>query len=194
MKTKKNQNVWFLAFIILFMTSNFVNAGEKKDSPEKQRKEIQKTKKNALNELYKLYPKAKSEIANSKGYAIFGNTGVNLLLLATSRGGGVAHDNTNGKETYMKMISGGVGIGLGVKKYYAIFIFSTTKALNSFIDQGWSAETQADAAAKTENQGDAVAAGLALSPDVMLYQITDVGFAAQATIQGTKYLKNKDLN
>jgi lipid-binding SYLF domain-containing protein len=194
MKTKKIQSVLCISVLILFVATSFVSAGEKKDSPEKQRKEIQKDKKEALKELYKLYPSAKGEMASAKGNAIFANTGVNLLLLSTGRGGGVAHDNSTGKDTYMKMISGGVGIGLGVKKYFAIFIFTTSDAFKSFTDSGWSAETQADAAAKTDTQGEAVAAGLSIAPGVMLYQITDVGFAAQATIQGTKFIKNEDLN
>lgn len=203
MKTKKNLSVLCLSFLFLFSIFSFSGAiaqddAEKAEKDAKkakeERKEIQKNKKDALKELYKLYPEAKSEIAQSKGYAIFGNTGVNLLLLATSRGGGIAHDNTTGKEIYMKMISAGAGLGIGVKKYYAIFIFSTTKAFTSFIEDGWSAETQADAAAKSEEQGEAVAAGMSVAPDIMLYQITDVGFAAQATIQGTKYIVDEDLN
>lgn len=200
MKTKKNLimllSIFFL--VAIFSSANAQDDAEKAEKDAKkakeERKEIQQTKKEALNELYKLYPEAKSEIAQSKGYAIFGNTGVNLFVVASSRGGGIAHDNTTGKETYMKMISAGAGLGIGVKKYYAIFIFSSTKAFTSFIEDGWSAETQADAAAKSENQGEAVAAGMSIAPDIMLYQITDVGFAAQATIQGTKYIVDDDLN
>lgn len=200
MKTKKNLimllSIFFL--VAIFSSANAQDDAEKAEKDAKkakeERKEIQQTKKEALNELYKLYPEAKSEIAQSKGYAIFGNTGVNLFVVSSSRGGGIAHDNTTGKETYMKMISAGAGLGIGVKKYYAIFIFSSTKAFTSFIEDGWSAETQADAAAKSENQGEAVAAGMSIAPDIMLYQITDVGFAAQATIQGTKYIVDDDLN
>ena len=194
MKAKEYLRVLSIIFLILFLGTGFVSAGEKKDSTEKQRQEIQKDKKEALKELYKLYPSAKGEMASAKGNAVFANTGVNLLLLSTGRGGGVAHDNTTGTDTYMKMISGGVGIGLGVKKYFAIFIFTTSDAFKNFTESGWSAETQADAAAKTDTQGEAVAAGLSVAPGVILYQITDVGFAAQATIQGTKFIKNDDLN
>lgn len=203
MTGKKLKPLMLLSLILIFLASSFSSAVAQDDQEKQEkdakkvkqeRKEIQQTKKEALAELYKLYPEAKNEIAQAKGYAIFGNTGVNLFVLATSRGGGIAHDNTTGKETYMKMISAGAGLGIGVKKYYAIFIFSSTMAFTSFIEDGWAAETQADAAAKTENQGDAVAAGMSVAPDIMLYQITDVGFAAQATVQGTKYIVDEDLN
>lgn len=203
MKTKKNLSVLCFSFFFLFSIFSFSGAIAQDDAEKaekdakkakKERKEILQTKKEALNELYKLYPEAKSEIANAKGYAIFGNTGVNLLLLATSRGGGIAHDNSTGKETYMKMISAGVGPGIGVKKYYAIFIFSTTAAFKSFIEDGWSAEGSADAAAKSDTQGEAISAGMSVAPGILLYQITDIGFAAQATVQGTKYIVDEDLN
>lgn len=196
----KQSSVLRYSFVLLFFIFSLisVNAQEEdkkeKKNPDKERKEIQKMKNEALSELYKLYPEAKSEIANSKGYAAFGNTGVNLLVLSTGRGGGVAHDNITGKETYMKMISAGVGVGIGYKKYFAIFIFSTSDALNHFIEQGWTAEGQSDAAAKTNEQGDAVAASMTVAPGVVLYQVTDVGFAAQATVQGTKFIVDDELN
>ncbi len=94
----------------------------------------------------------------------------------------------------MKMFSGGVGLGIGVKKYYAIFVFTSETTFANFYEEGWSAETQADAAAKTKEEGSAVSAGISIAPDIILYQITDAGLAAQATIQGTKYSKDEELN
>jgi len=205
MKTKNSLTrsislIFFFIILAASLNSAFAQEEEKKKSKkdpakiEKERKEIQKMRKDALKELYKEYPAAKSQIANAKGYAVFGNLGINVLLLSTGRGGGIAHNNVTGKETYMKMISAGVGVGIGVKKYYAIFIFTSNKAFKDFLEKGWSAEGQADAAAKSETQGDAVGAGTSIAPDILLYQLTDKGLAAQATIQGTKYIVDKDLN
>lgn len=203
MKIKQKINLFALPLLILFLVVSFSNVAlcqeeeekkKKKKDPAKERKEIQSMRKEALKELYKLSPEAKTEIANSNGYAVFGNTGMNLLLVSTNRGSGIAHNNSSGKETYMKVISGGVGVGLGAKKYFAIFIFSSNKAFENFVEQGWAAETQADAAAQSDTQGGSVSMGMSIAPDVMLYQVTDVGIAAQATIQGTKYYKDDDLN
>lgn len=47
-------------------------------------------------------------------------------------GRGVAHNNKTGKNTYMKMVSGGVGFGLGVKDFRAIFVFETKEAFDFF--------------------------------------------------------------
>jgi len=52
----------------------------------------QKTRKMAaqtLQDLYKLEPTSQTAIQKSPGYAVFSNTGVNLLL-STARGSGIA--------------------------------------------------------------------------------------------------------
>jgi len=45
-----------------------------------------------LNDLYKQLPGAKEAIENSAGYAVFDNVGINLLVVSTGNGSGVAHD------------------------------------------------------------------------------------------------------
>ncbi len=178
---------------IAFMTTTgFI--GAKGDSPEEKKKNIQKMKVQTLNDLYKIQANAKKEIEGSKGFAVFSNTGVNLLLVSTGNGYGVAHDNTTGKDTYMKMLSGGVGIGLGVKDFRGVFIFSTQEAFRHFVDKGWQAEAQADAAAQADEKGASAAAAVEVAPGVRLYQLTKNGIALQATIQGTKYWKDDELN
>ncbi|MDO8465619.1 MAG: YSC84-related protein [Gallionella sp.] len=163
-------------------------------SPEEQRKEIRAMRSETLNKLYKVHPSAKGEIQKAVGYAVFSNVGINLILLSAAGGSGMAHHNETGKDTYMKMISGGFGFGLGVKDFRGIFVFSTENALNQFVDSGWAAEAQVDAAAKSGDKGGAVAGAIAVAPGVYLYQLTETGLALQATIQGTKYYKDDDLN
>lgn len=188
------RNLFALILITFISTSITAQEKEKKNkkNPAEERAEVDKMTSKALSELYKVQPQARNEIANAKGYAVFGNFGMNLLLLSTANGAGKAV--SGGKSTYMKMYSGGVGIGLGVKKYYGIFIFKTTKAYNNFVEDGWQAGGQADAAAKDNKQGGSVEGAISISPDITFYQVTKKGLAAQATIQGTKYWKDKDLN
>jgi len=184
----------FCLFLVagFLLTTGFI--GAKGDNPAEQKKSIQKMKSQTLKDLYKLQPGAKKEIAESKGYAVFSNTGINLLLVSTGNGYGVAHDNSNGKETYMKMLSAGVGIGMGVKDFRGVFIFSTLDAFRHFVDKGWQAEAQADAAAQADEKGGSAAAAIEVAPGVVLYQLTKNGLALQATIQGTKYWKDDELN
>ena len=94
----------------------------------------------------------------------------------------------------MKMLSVGVGLGAGVKDSRIIFVFETENALATFVNSGWDASGQADAAAKTSTSGGAYSGATSVSPDVWVYQITKKGLALQATLQGTKYSKDEDLN
>lgn len=161
---------------------------------EKQQRKFQKNKTSALKEMYNAYPESKAKMANAYGYAAFGNTGVNVLVLSSGNGGGVAHNSQTGEELYVKMISLGAGLGIGFKTYYAVFIFEDAEAYNYFIDNGWSADAQADATADTGDEGGSEAVGLNVSRGVTLYQIADKGLALQATVQGTKYIVSDELN
>lgn len=162
--------------------------------PAEDRAEIQKMRKETLARLYQVHPAAQSAIKGAAGYAVFSNVGINLILLSAAGGSGVAHDNGSGKETYMKMVSGGVGFGLGVKDFRGIFVFSTKEKLDQFVNSGWEASAQADAAAKAGDKGGAAAGAITVAPGVTLYQLTENGLALQATIQGTKYFKSDTLN
>jgi len=163
-------------------------------TPAEQRSEIQKMRRDTLAQLYKVHPAAQASTQKAAGYAVFSNVGVNLVFLSVAGGSGVAHDNKSGRDTYMKMVSGGVGFGLGVKDFRGVFVFSTADKLNQFVNSGWEASAQADAAAKAGDKGGAVAGAVTVAPGVSLYQLTENGLALQATIQGTKYFKDDDLN
>jgi lipid-binding SYLF domain-containing protein len=165
-----------------------------KDSPEQEREKIRKMASQTLADLYKLHPSAQGAIQKSAGYAVFSNLGVNVLLLSTARGGGLAVNSKNGRETFMKMISVGAGLGIGAKDYRVVFAFERPEALAKFVDSGWDASGQADAAAKAGKDGGAYSGAATVAPGVWVYQITKNGLALQLTLQGAKYYKNDDLN
>ena len=164
------------------------------DSPDKKRDETRKMANQTLQDLYKMEPKAQTDIQTSAGYAVFNNMGTNLLLLSTARGAGIAVNSQTKDETFMKMVSAGAGLGVGVKDYRVVFVFKTEKAFKEFLDSGWSGSAPADAAAKAGEKGGAESGALEVAPDVWVYQITKNGLALQATLQGTKYYKDDDLN
>lgn len=165
-----------------------------KDSPEQKREKSRQMANETLQELYKHQPSAQSAVQNAAGYAVFNNMGTNLLLLSTARGAGLAVNSRTKQETFMKMDSIGAGLGIGVKEYRVVFVFENEAALNHFIDSGWEGSAQADAAAKAGDAGGAYSGAKEMSPGVWVYQITKNGLALQATLQGTKYRKDDDLN
>ena len=164
------------------------------DDEEKKREKTRKMTAQVLTDLYKTEPTSKAAIEKAAGYAVFDNMGVNLLLLSTARGSGLAVNNTTKRETFMKMVSAGGGLGMGVKDYNVVFVFETEKGLAQFLDSGWSGSGQADAAAKAGEKGGAYSGAMEVAPGVWVYQITKNGLALQLTLQGTKYYKDDDLN
>ena len=180
----------YVALFSVIMLSSTLYA----ETPEEERSEILKEKQESLSMLYKQHPQTKSHISSAYGYATFQNFGINLLLISTERGSGVAHNNKSGKDTFMKMFSGGVGPGLGVKDFRSVLIFDNKEVFDSFIEKGWEASAQADAAAQSDDKGAAADGSVTAQSGMTLYQLTQNGLALQATVQGTKYWKDEDLN
>lgn len=89
---------------------------------------------------------------------------MNINLLAVSTGQGYGVAHNN--KTGKDTYMKVFFAGFGVKNVRGIFVF------DNFVEQSWSVEGQEDAAAKYDQEG----------------------LAAQATIQGTKYWKDDELN
>ena len=162
-------------------------------TPQEKRQAVLNMRSGVLSELYKLHPKAKAEVAAAPGYAVFSNANVNIIFASFGGGYGVAQNNKTGKPTFMKMGEVGIGLGLGVKDFRAVFIFHDPAVLEKFINSGWEFGGHADAAAKAGDKGAAVG-GEVLIDGITIYQITQSGLALQATVKGTKYWKDDDLN
>ena len=187
----------FRSFLLLglFMGASPL-AHAKKGTADEQRAAIKQTRDDVLAELYKLKPDAKARIKQAAGYAVFTNVGVNLVLASFAGGRGIVVEKgmIRDTETYMKMGSAGLGLGLGVKDFRAVFVFDDAAKLRAFVEKGWDFSGQADAAAKSNEKGGAVATAGNIAEGVAVYQITKNGLALQATLQGTKYWKDKNLN
>lgn len=156
--------------------------------------EIRKMRSQTLKDLYKEKPAAQNQVKESKAVAVFSSLGMNLFLFSTARGGGIIRDTQTGNETFMRMFSLGGGFGMGVKDFRVVFVFHTQEAVDTFTSAGWDFSASADAAAKAGEEGDSGQGSATVVPGVTLYQITENGLALQATLQGTKYYKDEDLN
>lgn len=166
-----------------------------KTTPDKRRY-IQDMSRQTLAQLYREAPQARADIARSAGYAVFSNVGNNLLLLSAGSGYGVAYDQRSRRSTYMRMATAGLGLGLGIKDFRSVIVFADGQTFRDFVEQGWDAGVQADAALKAGDKGaDAVSVAASARFDkVKVYHLTKNGVALQATVQGYKYWKDGDLN
>ena len=176
---------------LLLVLSSLAMAADKNDET---RTKVREQSQKALARLYAAKPEAQQAIANSKGYATFSRWGMTLGVVGGSLGKGLLVDQPSGKETFMRFVEGSAGLGLGIKKYDLIFVFSDQKALDDFATNGWEAGGNATAAAKTGPGGLAMEGAASVKPGVWVYQITDKGLAAEVGIKGTKYYKDTSLN
>jgi len=154
-----------------------------------QRLEINNNAQKALSRLFRESKEAKEFYDNAEGYAVFDSREF-AFLIKTGFGSGVAVNKKNNARTYMKMASAGANIGGGIKYLQVIFIFPTALALNNFIHDGWSADADASAV----GGDDSGQVGLTLADGTKIYQLVDTGVMLKASIGGTKYWKDTDLN
>ena len=185
----------YIVFLLLAVVLNGP-AGYAKPDADTQRAEFREMRETVLTELYQLHPDAKAKVKKAVGYAVFSNVGLNIVIASFAGGHGIVVKRgiLKDTETFMKMGSAGLGLGLGVKDFRAVFVFSDVAKLDAFVAKGWDFSGQVDAAAKSEKKGAAIAGAATVIPGVEIYQITKNGLALQATLQGTKYWKDKDLN
>lgn len=163
------------------------------NTPAEKRQSVLNMKQDVLTELYALKPDVKAQIKSAPGYAVFSNANVNVIFFSFGGGYGVAKNNRTGKHTYMKMGEVGVGPGLGVKDFRAVFVFHSVDSMSRFVEEGWAFGVQADAAAKADDKGTAIG-GAITADNITIYELTQSGLAIQATIKGTKYWKDDSLN
>ncbi len=164
---------------------------------EEKRDYTLRMKEEALAELYEQMPETKSHVEGAPGYGVFSSVGSKIFLLATGNGFGVVVNNKTGEKTYMRMVEVGGGFGLGYKTYKAVFVFNNKDALETFVTSGWQIGGDADAAAKVNDDG--ADASITLTSDeltkpITIYQFTDIGVALSATVTGTKFYKDDELN
>lgn len=162
-------------------------------TPQEKREAVLTMKDETLTELYRLRPEAKAKMATAPGYAVFSNANINVILASFSGGRGVVTINASGRTVFMKMGEAGLGLGAGIKDFRAVFIFHNRTTLDRFLNSGWEFGGHADVAAKAGDKGAALAGELLLD-GITVYQLTQNGLALQATIKGTKYWKDDELN
>ena len=161
---------------------------KKAETVAEKRAEIDAMAKSVLDEVLAKADGAKGLKEKAYGWAAFDNTKVAVLVSGGGgRGVAVAKD---GKRTYMKMGTAGVGLGLGAQKYQVLFFFESKEKFDNFVESGWQGGAGAAAAAGTAGAN----AAATFTDGVAIFTITEKGLMANADVSGTKYSKNDKLN
>ncbi|AQQ72060.1 hypothetical protein SMSP2_02440 [Limihaloglobus sulfuriphilus] len=172
----------------------FAGCGSPKGTVSERKSSIISMEQEALSKFYQEDAGIKERVEKAEGYGVFSNININLIFASAGGGYGVVTDNDTREKTYMKMGMGGFGLGLGAKDFRLLLIFHDDETLNSFIEKGWEFGGHADAAAKSGDKGGEGSAHGAVGKGISAYSLTETGLALQATVTGTKYWKDGELN
>lgn len=163
-------------------------------TPDERRQKIRAQSDEVIGRLEEARPGTREVIGRAVGYATFRNRGVKIGVAGTGAGRGLAVLNSPRAETFMRFVEVQAGLGAGIRKYDLVFVFATREAYDDFLEKGWEASGQSTVAVRSEEAGAAFEGAVAVSPGVWVYQLTSAGLAAEVTIKGTKYFRDKDLN
>ena len=159
-----------------------------------KRSYVEDMRKTTLDLVEAKNPAVAAKAKSAAGYGVFSNIGFALLIGGGGNGYGVVVDNKDGAKTYMRVIKGSLGLGLGLKEYKAVVIFDDPQTLNKFVTSGWDFGGEASACASTgKTGGDAQTSG-SFDRGMEIYQYTDRGLYLRADVQAVKCYPDKKLN
>ena len=159
------------------------SAGMDKESADAQRQEIQDVSQAALAQLYQENPSTRAEIEKAAGYAVFSN-----------EGGGILHNNHDGKDLFMKMLAAGSSIDTGGTEFSIVLIFETAQAMNNFKDVGWDISGQINSAGDSALTGAGVSGAASVMPPSTVFQLSKNGVVSNPDLEGVKFVMEEKLN
>ena len=177
--------------VMLLTATAFAKSDE---AVSQQRAEIRHMSALTLERLYEKYPAARRVIGECYAYATMSNSGVKIIFFGSAHGRGIAYNNETGEEVFMKMREVSGGLGLGAKEYDLVFVFDDKEAWDSFIAGKTRFGGSAEASASDGVSGGSVEGADIAAKGTWIYQMTTKGLTLEATLKGTKFYKDKDLN
>lgn len=178
-----------MSFTLVFTCAAALAQDGSTSKAQQKKQNIDSMAEETLSRLFAQDAKAKTLFDLSYGYAVFTNLKI-MVGISGGGGSGVSVVKNNGQRVYMKMGTGGIGIGLGGQKSSIVFLFEDRKTLEDFIYNGWQGDAAANAVAGTEGAN----ANTSFTKGLVIYQLTESGLMLKADVSGTKYWVDKKLN
>jgi lipid-binding SYLF domain-containing protein len=190
MSSRLRIRISLLALLVLGATTALAkNDLDRAQKLQLKRDAINTMAEDAMKRLFMESPAARELADDTVAYAVFDNFKVSVLV-SGGTGVGVAVNDQTGSRTYMRMGTGGIGLGLGGQSYQMVFMFEDLETFDRFVNKGWQADASANAVAGTSGKNYAAT----FTNGLAVFQLTNKGLLAQADIAGTKYWKSKKLN
>ena len=156
---------------------------------EQKRLVIDTRAQSALDELLSTDQNAKALYDQASGYAVFKATKAGFFV--TGGGGtGVVINKSTGNRVYMRMGTGGIGLGFGAQRYELVVLLESDRSLAGFINGSWDSSATALAAAGKEG----IAVTSSFIDGMAFFQVTDRGLMAAADVAGTRFWVADKLN
>lgn len=162
-------------------------------TPGQKRAATMEMRDETLAALFRANPWARSEIGRAPGYAVFADISSKILVVGVANGYGVVTDNRSGQKVFMRMIQGGAGWGVGVKKFRVVIVFKSSFGMEDFVRLGWTFKGEAEATAKVGKLGGGIGQSLVLA-NMNVYTLDEAGLSLTAMVEGTKFYVDSDLN
>jgi len=174
------RSILFAVALMLSLSGAFAQEGDSRATA--RRLEIDTNAQATLDELLAAQGNARELYDKAAGYAVFTATKAGFIVSGGS-GTGVAVNKATGQRTYMRMGTGGIGLGIGAQRYSLIILFENESHLSRFVMGGWDSSATAQAAAGKEG----IAVRSSFIDGVAFFQLTDKGLMAHADVSGTRF-------
>jgi lipid-binding SYLF domain-containing protein len=174
------RSILFAVALMLSWSGAFAQEGDSRATA--RRLEIDTNAQATLDELLAAQGNARELYDKAAGYAVFTATKAGFIVSGGS-GTGVAVNKATGQRTYMRMGTGGIGLGIGAQRYSLIILFENESHLSRFVMGGWDSSATAQAAAGKEG----IAVRSSFIDGVAFFQLTDKGLMAHADVSGTRF-------
>jgi lipid-binding SYLF domain-containing protein len=160
-------------------------------SPAETRAKLNAMAAATLERLFAERPEARPLFDASAGYAVFDTRQVAWGLTA-GYGRGVAVDRDTGQRTYMRVGSGGVGVGFGIGGFdtQLVLLFENAFAFHRFVVEGVDATAEAGTLAGEEQDQVAVQ----FHDGRAMFVLTQKGWKVSAKLAGNRYWPDAALN
>lgn len=168
-----------------------INHFDRKGTPEEIRAQIDQMAFDTLDRLFSDDPEAHLLFDTGFGYGVFDVRQVSFTVTA-GYGYGVAVGADEAERIYMKVATGGLEVSAGVGGFVSqwVVLFEDESAFRRFVEQGYDASAEAVGLAGPE-QADLSAR---YQEGVSFYRVTKAGLKLAATVSGTRFWPDAELN
>jgi len=178
----------FFSLVVLAILAAGAAWAQDEDAAER-RAELDANAQETLQKLFANVDGSQALYDEAAGYAVFSATKAGFGI-SGGGGAGVAVDKGAGSTVYMRMGTAGIGFSYGAQRYDIVMLFQSADRLKTFVDGGWDGGAAAEAMAG----GDSAGAGVAFIDGAAVFTLTETGAMASASVSGTRFWVNEDLN